>query len=109
MKNSKCIYSKASYYGLVYLAIVSIGVGIGLLNNYFGWGVNLFSLIGFSSLIIPSVPFMDIFLHLNMVVTDGTIIFPTDMALFFVHLSWFIFFYLVYLSYLLLKNRCKAC
>tara|TARA_R110000868_G_scaffold189695_1_gene432843 strand:+ start:30283 stop:30630 length:348 start_codon:yes stop_codon:yes gene_type:complete len=104
-KEAKCLYSQAFYYAVVYLVLVLLAFGLGFLNNYFGWDFEILNIIGFVSLVFPTVPFQELLLSQNLVLTAGDMTIPSDGGLLLAHGIWFAFFYFTYLSFLLLKKK----
>lgn len=113
MKNHKCIYVKSLYYACVYLALVLIGFGLSVLNTMFNLNSEILNVIGFGSLIVPTVPLQWLLFSQGMMVTNGEWVMPTDTGIIVSHAVWFAFFYAVYFIYLkwgkcLCKCMCKC-
>lgn len=100
MKNSKCIYIKAFYYACVYLGLVILGFLLSYINTSFGLNSEILNVMGFGSLIVPTVPFQWLLFNSGMMITNGEWVMPTDTGIILCHTLWFTFFYVVYFIYL---------
>lgn len=93
-------------YTRVYLTFVFIGLASFLINVYSGLNLELLSLIGYFFVIFPVMPFTKVFLSFDlMIVTQDSLIIPSDAAVLLGHLFWCVFFFIVYALYLYKKAR----
>lgn len=105
MNNSKCIYSKAFYYSFVYMVIILASFVVGFVNNAMSWNFETLNVVGFGALVIPTIPFQGLLFKYNLMLNAGWLSIPSDMGLLLAHSIWVLFFYVSYLSYLLLKRK----
>ena len=103
-----CIYLKSFYYACVYMVLVVFSFFLGFANNYFEWKFAILDIIGFSALVMPTVPFQGLLLKYNMLISDGVYVVPTDMGLLVTHSIWFTFFYVTYFVFLAIQKKCKT-
>ena len=109
MKKSNCIYIQSFYYAAVYAILVCVGFLLSYFNNVSGFDWDILNVIGFGTLIVPTLPFQALLFDLDLMVSNGEWIMPSDEGIILSHTLWFAFFYAVYFAFLKWGKCLCAC